>query len=334
MNRIFEIEELNELEEFLKSQNDVDKLRDNLFAEFLKYVDYKNAEEWNNAVRVCESLAIIGWGSKEALEALEGCFFNGNPTTCFVNKYGEPRFVDAIWSKRKNGFTMEAGRTSYYFSPDDPLQRQSIAWEYNTNEDVQDIKLRSQRNWIPKNPIWIVRTIGNCYENSKVVIESVKNELQAKLNKQMRPELYGRAMNKIIIKCSYSYYDHTCCKCNHIIADEKLNLKQKDLYPTLLTMFTKQEIEENGYYLQNRFEFGSFRTNTGKIKAEINLEKEFSELSHLEQKKKLCEYILLALGHITSKLKNKVNYDFNLMLSDFNAILTEWSNELSPLTSE
>ena len=49
MNRIFEIEELNELEVFLKSQNDIDKLRDSLFAEFLKYADYKNVEEWNNA---------------------------------------------------------------------------------------------------------------------------------------------------------------------------------------------------------------------------------------------------------------------------------------------
>ena len=46
MNRIFEIEELNELEVFLKSQNDIDKLRDSLFAEFLKYADYKNVEEW------------------------------------------------------------------------------------------------------------------------------------------------------------------------------------------------------------------------------------------------------------------------------------------------
>lgn len=229
---------------------------------------------------------------------------------------------------------MEEGRTSYHFSPDDSLQKQSIAWEYKTKEDVQDIKLRSQRNWIPKNPIWIVRTIGNCYENSKAVIESVENELQARLNKQMRPELYGQAVNRIILTCSYSYYDHDCCKCNHIIADEKLKLKQKDLYPTLLTMFTKQEIEKNGYYLQNRFEFGPFRTDTGKIKAVINLEKEFSELSHSEQKKKLNEYILLALGHITNKLKKKIKYDFNLMLSDFNVILTEWSNELPPLTSE
>ena len=334
MNRIFEIEELNELEVFLKSQNDIDKLRDSLFAEFLKYADYKNVEEWNNAVRVCESLAIIGWGSNEALEALRGSFFNGNPMTCFVNKHREPRFVEAIWSRRINGFTMEAGRTSYHFSPDDPFQRQSIAWEYKTKEDVQGIELRSQRNWIPKNPIWIERTIGNCYENSKAVIESIENELQSKLNKQMRPELYGQAVNKIILKCSFSYYDHVCCKCNYVIADEKLKLRQKELYPKLLTMFTKQGIEKNGYYLRNRFEFGPFRTDTGKVKAVITLEKEFSELNHSEQKKRLSEYILSALSHITNKLNKKVKYDFDLMLADFNVILTEWSNEQLPLTSK
>ena len=176
--------------------------------------------------------------------------------------------------------------------------------------------------------------IGNCYENSKVVIESIENDLQSKLNKQMRPELYGQAVNKIILKCSFSYYDHVCCKCNYVIADEKLKLRQKELYPKLLTMFTKQGIEKNGYYLRNRFEFVPFRTDTGKVKAVITLEKEFSELNHSEQKKRLSEYILSALSHITNKLNKKVKYDFDLMLADFNVILTEWSNEQLPLTSK
>ena len=110
-----------------------------------------------------------------------------------------------------------------------------------TKEDVQGIELRSQRNWIPKNPIWIERTIGNCYENSKVVIESIENDLQSKLNKQMRPELYGQAVNKIILKCSFSYYDHVCCKCNYVIADEKLKLRQKELYPKIVGLSTALE---------------------------------------------------------------------------------------------
>ena len=141
----------------------------------------------------------------------------------------------------------------------------------------------------------------------------------------MRPEIYGRAINRIIINCSYSYYDHDHCKTNYIIADEKLKLKQKDFYRTLLTMFTRQEIEKNGYILRNRFEFGPFRADTGKIRIGLNLEKEFSELSHPEQKLKLSEYILFALNHVTDKLKKKkLDYDFDLMLEDFNSILTEW----------
>ena len=98
--KIFEIEDLKELEEFLQSQSEIEQLRERLFAEFLKYADYKNAGEWNKAVRLCESLAIIGWGNHEPVEALRGQFFNGNPATCFQNKFGETRFVDAIWSKR------------------------------------------------------------------------------------------------------------------------------------------------------------------------------------------------------------------------------------------
>ena len=47
--KIFEIENLKELEEFLQSQSDVEQLRERLFAEFLKYADYKNAGEWNKA---------------------------------------------------------------------------------------------------------------------------------------------------------------------------------------------------------------------------------------------------------------------------------------------
>ena len=109
------------------------------------------------------------------------------------------------------------------------------------------------------------------------------------------------------------------------LQSELLKLKQKDFYRTLLTMFTRQEIEKNGYFLRNRFEFGPFRADTGKIRIGLNLEKEFSELSHSEQRLKLSEYILFALNHVTDKLKKKkLDYDFDLMLEDFNSILTEW----------
>ena len=170
----------------------------------------------------------------------------------------------------------------------------------------------------------IMRGISNCYENSKPVIESLEKELKPELNHRMRPELYGDAVNEIILNCSFSFYDHYHCKTNYIIADESLKLKQKDFYPALLNMFTEKEIEDNGYYLRNRFSYGPFKPGTGRIRAGIVFEKAFSELPRQKQKQLLCTYFIHAVQQITSRLGKKVNYNFSLMTDDFKSILEEW----------
>jgi len=321
MNEIYSIENLTELELFLSKQN-ADEIREKLFAEFLKYSDYKNATEWNKAVRLCECLAIVGWGKYEPVQAVRGTFFNGNPETDFYNKFNQQRFVSAIWSKRKNGLTMENGRTAYFYSPDIP-NKQTVIGEYPVIECIEDLKLADQRNWIPRSPIFFSRTISNCYENSKTVIESIKYDLQANLDLKMTPEKYGRTINFTNFNLSFSYYDHAYCKTNHIIADEKLNLKQKDFYPVLLTMYSKKEIEKNGYFLRNRYEYGNFRN--GVIKVIINFEKELSEMTHNAQKQKISFHVEEALAVVIEKLKKKrLEYDFDLMQADFLKIINEW----------
>lgn len=325
MEDIYEIESLEELKSYLSKQ-DINTLRRKLFIEFLKYAEYKNAKQWNKAVRLCECLAIIGWGENEAVEAVRGIFFNGNPETEFVNKFGELRFVDAIWSTRKMGVTMEQGRTSYHQSPDLPSKK-TISWEYPVKEEIQDLKLAKQRNWIPKNPILIKRTISNCYENSKLFIKSIEENLSPTLNSEMRPENYGSSINRIVFCCNYSYSDPGC-KTNYIIADESLKLKHKDFYPNLLKMFSEKEIEKNGYYLRNRYEYGPFRSKTGSINVSINLEKEFSEMNFKNQKIVMGDYILDALKVVVDKLKRKnINYNFDLMWDDFLNILNKWKEE-------
>jgi hypothetical protein len=321
MNEIFLIESLDELNNIL-SKHDADEIREVLFAEFLKYADYKNVTQWNKAVRLCECLAIIGWGKHEPLQAVRCMFFNGNPMTCFYNKFKEPRFVDAIWSKRKSGFTMENDRTSYYYSPDVP-NKQTITWEYPVVECIEETKLADQRNWIPCGPVYISRTILNCYENSKDVIESIKHDLLTNLNMQMTPEKYGNTIKYIQFRLDFSYYDHDHCKTNHIIADPKLNLKQKDFYPVLLTMYSKKEIEKEGYYLVNRYEYGNFRD--GVFRVHINFEKELSEMEHRQQKQKISFHIEEALSVVIDKLKKKkLAYNFDLMQSDFLKIINHW----------
>ncbi|MCI8999150.1 MAG: hypothetical protein HFJ95_09180 [Muribaculaceae bacterium] len=324
MERIFEISGLDDLREYLDGKPDKDALREQLYGEFLKLSRYRNASEWNTVVRLCEALAIVGWGSHEPLEAIRGMWFNGNPETYFLNRYSKPRFLDAVWSKRKDGFAIDYNMSFFHGSQDAPLDKaERLSGGIG---ETQDVTLCSQRNWIPKNPLFIVRGLSNCYEGSKPVIESIENELVPQLKCGMRPELYGNAIDMLILELIFSFYDDYYCKTNYIIADESLKLKRKDFYPKLLEMYSEKEIEDNGYYLRNRFTYGPFRRDTGRARVEIVFEKEFSQLPAQEQKLLLCRYMLHAVEQMAKRLERKISYDFPLLISDFKSILDRWSS--------
>lgn len=231
-----------------------------------------------------------------------------------------------MWSKRKAGYAIDYGLSFYHGTPENPLT-EPIRISHKAGVP-QDIPLGSQRNWIAKNPIRIIRGLANCYASSKPVIESIEDELQPKLNRNMRPELYGPDINAIVINLSFSFYDNYHCKTNYIIADESLKLKQKDFYPKLLELYPEKEIEDNGYYLRNRFSYGPLRKDTGTVRVHIVLEKEFSQQSEPEQKRLLCGYMLHAVVQLTKRLRRKTNYDFSLMVSDFKSILSDWTKEV------
>ncbi len=46
MEKIFDFDTINELEDYLLQQTNVDDLRQTLLEEFIKYAHYKNAEHW------------------------------------------------------------------------------------------------------------------------------------------------------------------------------------------------------------------------------------------------------------------------------------------------
>lgn len=322
IQEVYDLDELQSLREYLSGFSDVERLRTELLSAFMDYRDYRNADEWNRAVRLCECLAIVGWGDREPLEAVRGAYFNGNPNTYFINRDSRPRFLDAVWSRRTDGVAIDFSRSVWHAGPDGSDCGRRVS-DDNIGEAC-DVRLMSQRNWIAKNPILITRGLANCYENSRPVIESMEKELMPELNRSMRPELYGNAIDRIVLNCSFSFYDDYHCKTNYIIADESLKLKQKDFYPVLLTMFTEKEIDDNGYYLRNRFTYGPFRTDTGTARIVIVFEKEFSELSQPKQKQLLCDYLFHAVRQFAKRSGKKVRYDFDLMISDFSAILCRW----------
>lgn len=324
MNEIFEISGIEELRVFLSGLPDGDSLREQLYGEFLKFSQYNNVAEWNAAVRICEALAIIGWGRHEPVEAIRGRWFNGNPETYFINRDGKPRFFDAVWSRRTAGFAIDHSLSFFHGSYDNPLAEPIRGGDHIG--EAQDMPLHSQRNWVAKNPIRIIRGLANCYANSKPVIESIEGELMPALNRCMRPELYGFAIDAIVINLSFSYYDNYHCKTNYVIADESLKLKRKDFYPKLLEMYSEKEIEDNGYYLRNRYTYGPFRKESGKTRVDIVLEKEFSELPHGAQRELLSEYLMHAVRYVAKRLEKKIAYDFALMISDFKTVLSNWSS--------
>lgn len=322
MQKIFEIATITELHEYLSGIPNVDDFREQLHIEFLKYSQYSDAREWNVAVRICEALAIIGWGTHEPVEAVRGTYFNGNPETYFINRYAKPRFFNAVWSRHKDGFAIDYGLSFLHGCHDNPLVKPIRVNQQIGN--VLNIPLLSQRNWIPKNPIRIIRGIANCYESSQQLIDSIEKELMPKLDRGMRPELYGTAIDTIILNLSFSFFDNDHCKTNYIIADESMKLKKKDFYPKLLEMYSENEIEENGYYLRNRFTYGPFRSDTGSTRVTIVFEKEFSELPICGQKRRLSEYLVQAVEHVAKRLDGKLDYDFLMMIEDFKSILSSW----------
>ena len=116
LDKIYEMDDLDELE---KAARKMDKkaLHKALTKDYLRLVEYKDANEWNQLVRICEIFSIIGWGSLERVDAI--CFQVQNKwQTELRNKDKEERFLEGVWLKRKNELVLIS--RSYYHSPDKP----------------------------------------------------------------------------------------------------------------------------------------------------------------------------------------------------------------------
>ena len=173
-------------------------------------------------------------------------------------------------------------------------------------------------------PIRIVRTLENCYPNSRAVLDSITNTLNPRLAEKLQPTLYGNdTLRQIEINTAMSFYDDFHCKTNYIIAEESLKLRRSDYYDTLLTMYSEEEIDQDGLFLRPRYQIGPLSKRTGLIYATIVFEKSFSFLSEKEQKRVMSEYFLTVVDRIAQR-KKKLNYNFSRLISDFKHTLDWW----------
>lgn len=314
LKQIFELDSISELTDYLLNADDIESLRRYLLSEFLTYANYSTPQEWNRAVRLCECLAIISWGNQEPVEAHVGKYFNGYPNTFFVTADNQVRYLDAVWQQKDGGIIID--RDHSFLKGVQGQEIKAIVCD--------KVKLNSQRNWIAKPPVMIMRTLDNCYPGSREVVDSFNNTLNPLLFKQMPGERYGSAVNRIYINCAMSFYDNEHCKTNYVIADENLRLRKSDYYPTLLKLYSESEIEEEGLYLRSRYEIGPLRKDSGKINVKIVFEKEFSTLPEKEQKLRMSEYFVTSIMRIARRY-GKLDYKWDLLIEDLKRTLELWA---------
>lgn len=225
-NTITSLESIEDLETWINSQSK-ESLQQTLLRMFDDVLEYKDANEWNEAVKLCEALAIVGWGKRETVDAISR--YNGDCwETKFITNKGENRYLFGRWSKKKKGWDL--WNPEYFYSPDF-VNKPSVNWQDYENNDlplVQCEKLYSQRNYRRQMPI-IMGQIGGTDRVSNSVTK-MKFELTEHLYSNLRPSKYGKAVEKIFITL---YCPSLSGSSESGLKIGAFNTKQKALYSKL-----------------------------------------------------------------------------------------------------
>ena len=224
---ISQFEELGSLEEWAKSKAKTSYLRADAFSALKDLRQYNDATEWSHVVRICELLAIIGWGDWEQLDAITS--YNGDCwETKLINNRRETRLRHARWKKRKAGWLIF---NPEYLRSDDFPDFDSEDWHAYVNVDFPTVaidKLPSQRNPRQLMP-FIFGMIGGANDLSDT-ISSLRNQMTKALYKHMRPEHYGKSLEEFYITFHTPFLDQDW---NSGLSGGRYRAKQKDFMADL-----------------------------------------------------------------------------------------------------
>lgn len=290
MEEIFELQTIEGLEEYI-ALKDKSKLREQLLQCFDKLQDYKNLEDWNRLVRVCEALHITGWGSREPLEALTEKWLNGAYYSNLANCYFETKEGSSKrWKQFEGGYVLDGDNSK--------------------TPAVNNNKPLSQRNKLPKNPIRITRS-GNYQTAVQPLVDSLQ-VLRKKLDKQTKPHLYGKGFSYIGINLFFS---------NH---DDRHNTVRSEYY------HIDKNIPEDlpcKYYICPRFEIGRLAKKGGQLRFVVTryYTKAFGFLPLNKQKYIVQQDLLDIVDILAKKLKSKkVEFNTDLLKQDLAEIFKDW----------
>lgn len=292
---------LSELESFLKGLQ-VAELRKTLLHLFQKYQYYQNLTEWNKAVRICESLAIIGWGEAEGYEALHFTYVNGNPYTCFADYLDKERIQSANWSKGKSGYTLKPGKV-YRFNA--PNEKAEIVQDIQT--DIQNGNFLTQRNWLPGNPVKPKLALLNALPELTFIRDQLI-QLRAFFNARLSGHHYGKSLNYIYVICHISS-EFT----QYELTDTLPDSGQKYAGRTMLTP---------------KFVPGRFNRKTGIYTVDYFIPKTFGEQPESLQLQKLKQDMVEIIDLAVEKLRQKcAGFDFDQMKQDVEQCLYKWESK-------
>lgn len=289
MTEIYNIESLEELSVYLSKQ-DKETTRSRLINEFDKLCHYSNIKEWNELVRICESLKIVGWGNREPLEAKAKCWINGRYYTSLMNQHFESKDEQG-WNKLKDSYVLENGNDLTYYA---------------------GYKFQTQRNLLPKSPIrW--QKSGNYQKSIQPLYESL-DELKDLVIHELRPEEYGDSLSYIGLSMCFSHHDDE----NRTVRYEYFHSENE-----IPIGF------EGRYYIRPKYKWGHLVNQDGvyHIKVERHFSRSFGELPLLEQKKVIVDDFFYYIQYVSDKLKKKkIEYDCNLLKIDLGEVLMKWKN--------
>lgn len=295
--RLLETASIGELKQRLDTAQP-DLVRPTLLAEFDRLVRYRNIEEWNALVRVCEALALVGWGERQPVEALAERWVNGSWYTTLSTREFEKLSghgntsdnTEAEWAKRGNSFVLRGG--------DDTLDRGIDGFA-------------SQRLPLPKNPVRVTRRVANHQKSATAFVEALR-ALNKRLNRELSTARYGEGFDYVEVACVFSNHDdeHTTVRGEyfHDAKDVPLGLTTRHYIRPRLGLGK----------LVRKHELWHWRVDRHFTRAE-------GELPLALQQRLFAEDLLSILETLKQRLaKKKLRYDVGLLKLELERLLETW----------
>ncbi|MBB1149575.1 hypothetical protein H4K35_05410 [Myroides sp. NP-2] len=296
MEEIYQLETLEELKQFI-AQKTAHALRPTLLEAYARLLQYKNIEEWNQLVRICESLSLTGWGEEEPQEALASKWINGAFYTVLQNKNFEAKEgTSQSWRKQNDSYVLDG--------KDVDLTAYSAT------------KLASQRNKLPKAPIRYSRS-GNYQKSLQPLIDQL-DTLKTLLIQETQPERYGHGFSYIGINLYFSNHDDQ----HHTVRHEYYH-EEEDVPEELKNAQDNLPL----YSIRPRLKISNLSTKEHELRLLVTryFTKEFGFKTVQEQKQILREDFLEIIDQLAIKLqKKKIAYDTSLFKEDVERIFELW----------